>query len=178
MSQKLIIGPDGEVQNVVVSLIGEFKTEENRGLTPILAQRGCQFLPHVLLVPQNHPFLITNEDPMAHDVRAFSGSKMLIRFEMDAGDAPVEKKFAETGPIVIRCGLHKWMHAFIISAEHPYYTVTDERGEFQLTDLPVGQFQVKIWHEVLGETVHSVTLQEESFSRLDFTYTTVDQGKS
>ncbi len=181
VSQKLIIGPDGEVQNAVVSLIGEFKAEEkwekNRGQTPILAQRDCQFLPHILLVPQDHPFLITNEDPMAHDVRAFSGSKMLTRFEMDTGDTPVERKFTETGPIVIRCGLHKWMHAFVISTEHSHYTITDERGEFQLTDLPVGQFQVKIWHEVLGETIHSVTLQEESFSRLDFTYTTVDQEK-
>lgn len=172
VSQKLIVGPEGGVQNAVVSLIGEFKPEENRGQTPILAQKECQFLPHVLLVPRNQPFLITNEDPMSHDVRAFLGNKMLTYFEMNAGDSPVEKRFDQTGTIVIRCGLHRWMHAFVISMEHPYYAVTDAKGEFVMENLPPGKFQVKIWHEALGEVVQSVTLEEQS-QELNFNYPTL-----
>jgi uncharacterized surface anchored protein len=30
---------------------------------------------------------------------------------------------------------------------HPYYSVTDESGKFELTDVPPGQYQIVAWHE-------------------------------
>ena len=30
---------------------------------------------------------------------------------------------------------------------HPYYTVTDESGRFQLTDVPPGEYEIVAWHE-------------------------------
>ena len=39
------------------------------------------------------------------------------------------------------------MNAEMFVAPHPYYTVTDESGEFQLTDVPPGEYVIEAWHE-------------------------------
>jgi hypothetical protein len=39
------------------------------------------------------------------------------------------------------------MNAEILVVPHPYYTVTDESGKFELTDVPPGQYQIVAWHE-------------------------------
>jgi hypothetical protein len=48
----------------------------------------------------------------------------------------------------VRCnGGHAWMNAEILVVPHPYYTVTDESGRFQLTDVPPGECEIVAWHE-------------------------------
>jgi hypothetical protein len=39
------------------------------------------------------------------------------------------------------------MNAEILVVSHPYYAVTDESGNFELTDVPPGQYQIVAWHE-------------------------------
>lgn len=171
-SQTLMISDDGFLQNAVVSLESERLADSDQKLElqtkPFLNQKDCHFTPHILLVPQSDSFLVGNEDPMAHDVRAFQGSHMLFRFEMDAHSSPVEKKLNQTGRFVIRCGLHSWMHAYVISTEHPFYAVSDSGGKFKLEAVPAGSFELKIWHEVLGEVRIPLTVSE---SIPDFSYT-------
>ena len=135
---------------------------------PVLDQKNCHFIPHILLVPKNHAFQVSNSDPMAHDVRAFEGADMLFRFEMDAFAPPVEKKFENSGRFVIRCGLHKWMHAFAVVTENPFYAVTDEHGNFKLTGVPAGKYRLRIWHETLGEAEKEADLTS---SVRDFAFT-------
>jgi hypothetical protein len=38
-----------------------------------------------------------------------------------------------------------------ISEDHPYYAKTDENGNYKLTDVPAGEYEVKVWQEKLGE---------------------------
>ena len=154
ISQGLLVSGDGLVQNAVVWLDGDFLKipNEHAAEPPILNQKNCRFVPHILLVPKNQPFQVGNEDPMAHDVRIFEDATMLFRFEMDAYAKPVEKKLERAGRFVVRCGLHSWMHAFVISTEHPFYAISDETGTFRLRDVPAGHYTLHIWHEMLGET--------------------------
>ncbi len=170
ISQRLVLSPEGGVQNAVVFLEGDFPAAAPPQAAVILAQRGCQFVPHVLLLPKGAPFLITNEDPMAHDVRAFAGPKILFRFEMEEGARAVEKRFEEAGRIAVRCGLHKWMHAIVVSTEHPHYALTDGEGRFRLEGLPAGDFQVKVWHEVLGELAEPVQVSEDAVTAVDLSW--------
>jgi hypothetical protein len=39
------------------------------------------------------------------------------------------------------------MNAEILVVPHPYYTVTDESGRFELTDVPPGEYEIVAWHE-------------------------------
>ncbi len=169
-SQSLIVSGEGLVKNAVVFLEGDFKNEASIAAAgiPVMNQKRCNFTPHILIVRQDQPFRISNSDPIAHDVRSFERAKMLFRFEMDSLAQPVEKKFEQPGIYLLRCGLHPWMHAFVVSAPHSHYAISDEQGKFELLNVPKGKYALKIWHETLGETEVPV---EVSSPIPDFSYT-------
>lgn len=139
-----------------------------------LDQKNCRFDPHVAVVTAGGAVEISNTDPMAHDVRAFYGSKMIFQFEMDSGDPAVSKAFIDPGVYVIRCGLHKWMHAYVIAVTHQYFAVTSADGSFLITGVPEGDYQARVWHEKLGEAVIPVTFAGGKAS-LDYTFSALDK---
>ena len=51
------------------------------------------------------------------------------------------------------------MSAIIAVMDHPYYSVTDEKGEFTITDVPVGSYKVQAWHKVLGTLGKEIDVQ-------------------
>lgn len=169
LSQALMVSRGGNLQNAVVYLKGDFSgaLEKPQG-EAVLDQKNCQFEPHVLLVPRGASFRVLNSDPMNHDVRAFERAEMLFRFDMKGFGKPVENKFDKPGMYVIRCGLHPWMHAYVVSSDHPYYAVTDKNGTFRLQNVPEGVHTLHLWHESLGEV--DIPLKVSQSIR-DFSYT-------
>lgn len=181
-SQVLIISEAGGLKNAVVWLEGEvLKAEglkvpgtfnfnsnpEARHHQPFLNQKNCRFEPHIFLVPSGIDFEIANEDPMDHDVRIFDGARMLARFETPVSSRPASWRLDQPGIYTVRCGLHHWMHAAIVSTPHPFYTVTGEDGHFRLSNPDAGSYSMKIWHEKLGEVTIPVPVTE---SLMDFKY--------
>ena len=57
---------------------------------------------------------------------------------------------AESGAIQYKCTIHPWMKCWLISFTHPYYAVTDEKGEFEIKNAPAGKYRLQIWHEGAG----------------------------
>ena len=53
-------------------------------------------------------------------------------------------------PAEFRDDIHPWMSAYWLILDHPYFAVTDERGDFTIRDVPTGPQQVVVWHEALG----------------------------
>lgn len=148
----LLVSETGGIQNAVVWLEGDFENKYSAApALPVLDQKACRFDPHVFIVPVGEKFQVKNTDPVAHDIRGFSGAKMLFRFEMGAGDKPVDQQFEKPGIYLLRCGFHTWMHAIAVSAPHAYYALSDGAGRFTLKDVPPGSYKVRLWHETLGE---------------------------
>ena len=54
-------------------------------------------------------------------------------------------------PEIIRidCDLHPWMRAWVVVAEHPFYALTNDKGEFALENVPPGTYTLRVWHETL-----------------------------
>lgn len=167
----LIVSPSGGIQNAVIWLEGDFKEKYSSvPAQPILDQKACRFEPHVLMIPSGQKFQVSNADPVAHDIRGFDGAKMLFRFEMGAGDEPVERKFEKPGIYLLRCGFHTWMHAIAVSAPHAYYAVSDSEGRFNLSNVPAGSYKIRLWHETLGEAEGRASVRGEEVESFSYTF--------
>ena len=43
--------------------------------------------------------------------------------------------------------IHNWMSGWWLVLDHPYFAITDERGDFAIRDVPTGPQKVVVWHE-------------------------------
>jgi hypothetical protein len=57
---------------------------------------------------------------------------------------------AEPGPVQYKCTIHPWMTGYVRIFDHPYFAVTDEDGQFEIKNAPVGKYRVVYWHEKVG----------------------------
>ena len=62
------------------------------------------------------------------------------------------------------------MSAYIVVTSSPYFAVTNERGEFFIEGVPVGSYEIEIWHERLGRQLRKVAVKEDHSSRVDLVF--------
>ena len=154
-SPRLSISRSG-VQNAVV-----FIEEITAGkaiattTTAVLNQEDCEYDPHVLIHPLGEPLVIVNSDPILHNVHAYrmraARPRSIINIAQPRQGQRITisaRRFRTPGLVMAICDAgHPWMSAHIIVAEHPYYALTDESGEFTLNNVPPGSYRLRMWHE-------------------------------
>lgn len=120
-------------------------------------QNGCVFSPHVLVVPVAKQFYMLNNDGILHNIHTRSEKNAEINKAQPKFLKKMKLTFNEPEFVKIACDVHNWMNGWIVVADHPYYVVTDENGQFELDGVPAGSYSAEIWHETLG----TQTLQVE-----------------
>ena len=157
----LIVASGGGLANAVVVV----KASKGKPLTVptepvVFDQKGCEYSPHVLAFPAGSTVRVLNPDGVLHNVHVVGkvnpeANKAMPKFKKQE-DWKIEK--AEW-PIAVKCDAHPWMHAYWLSMDQPYYAVTDADGNFKITDLPAGDYEVELWHETLGKANQKITVQ-------------------
>jgi hypothetical protein len=154
--ERLEVSPEGGVANTVVYL-KDIAAGKPMALPParqFLNQKTCRYEPHVLLVPLDGKFTATSSDPVLHTVHMSGSADYNLPF-VSAGQQ-ISRPMNREGVVDLRCNAgHVWMNAEMIVATNPYYAVTDAQGNFELTDVPPGQYEIVAWHEgwrVVGES--------------------------
>jgi len=56
---------------------------------------------------------------------------------------------------------------------HPYFAVTDEKGEFKLPGLPPGSYTLEAWHERLGKQTAQVSIAPNQTQPVAITFTSL-----
>ena len=146
--ERLIVGPQNGVANTVVFLkdISRGKAMDIPEPRRSLDQKQCRYEPHILLVPENGPLQLKSSDAVLHTVHMDGAATYNLPFPFT--NRPVTRTMPAAGLVNVRCnGGHAWMNAEIMVVSHPYYSVTDDSGKFELTDVPPGQYQIVAWHE-------------------------------
>jgi nitrous oxide reductase accessory protein NosL len=162
--QRLVIGPDGSVANTVVYLkdVTRGKAWDLPASEQSLDQKACLYVPHILLVPVGGNMQIKSSDPVLHTVHMLGAATYNLPFPFQ--DQFISRTMHISGRVEMKCNAgHVWMNAEALVVPHPYYAITDARGNFTLSNVPPGNYEVEAWHEgwkvVSEETILDVGSQ-------------------
>lgn len=159
-AEDVVVAPGMGIRNVVVSL-----TTPPPGAKfapappPQMDQKQCAFVPRVVVVPAGGTVEFLNNDRLLHNLHSASTNNAVFNRTQPKGRTiPIE--FRKPEIIRIDCDLHPWMRAWVVVADHPFYAVTDERGEFVLANVPPGQYTLHVWQESLGTVRNDVSVTD------------------
>lgn len=155
-------------KNVVVyvdGVKGNFKLPAKR---PEMNHVDVQFKPSVLPVLKGTTVDFPNSDPIFHSAFSESPSNP---FDLGLYGQGKEKfvKMENSGVVELFCHIHSHMHAFILVLDSPFFTVTDENGNFTLEDVPDGSYTLKAWVNPSVEVAKSITVSGDQIVNMDFT---------
>ena len=146
--ERIIIASDGSVENAVVYLkgISKGKAMDLPEVRRSLDQKNCRYIPHIMLVPKGDNLTMVSEDPILHNIHMTGVELYNIPFPIP--NHPVKRPFPRPGETDLKCDAgHVWMNSVALTVDNPYYAVTDEHGNFKLTDVPAGTYTIEAWHE-------------------------------
>jgi hypothetical protein len=159
-SPVLVVGPDKGIRDVVVSLPGiqKGKALEKPAKPPVLDQKNCEYHPYAQIFPVNTTLEILNSDDVLHNVKTEPGSKTTFNVAQPKFKRKITQEFKNPELVQVECNVHGWMNAILVVADNPYFALTDANGSFKITDVPPGNYTLKVWHSKLGEQTKDVTV--------------------
>lgn len=113
----------------------------------------CKFEPRSIAVRQGQNLVFKNGSPVAHSVSwvAQPGRNESGQAVIEAGKSfKLEGLKTQPGPIPVRDPLHPWMKGWVRVFDHPYYAVTDDKGNFEIKKAPASKCRLILWHEEAG----------------------------
>ncbi len=159
-AESMVVGSNGGVKNAVLYLTDIKKGKKFDASARFqIDQRGCQFHPHVLIVPAGKNFTLINSDGILHNFRTNSTKNPILNKAQPKFKKKMKVKINKPEIIRANCDVHEWMNAWLVVAEHPYYTLTDDSGSFKITGVPPGTYTIRLWHETLGQQTRKVTVK-------------------
>lgn len=171
-NETLIVGPNQGLRYAVVTLEGitKGKAVERESLHE-LDNVKCRFSPHVQAASVGQFVVFKNSDPILHTAHSFFPDGQ-PQFNIGLYPGRVSRKPLITpGVVKILCEVHPWMSAYMVVTDHPYHSITDVYGEYQITDVPPGSYRIKVWHESLGTQDKRVEVKPGVPQTVDFTFT-------
>ncbi|HEY7715621.1 MAG TPA: plastocyanin/azurin family copper-binding protein [Candidatus Binatia bacterium] len=124
----------------------------------MIDQRNLKFIPTVVAIMVGDTVDFPNHDKSWHNVYSKGGAN-----DFDLGLYPPgksrSKKFDKPGVSRILCNAHPDMEAFVVVKDHPFFSVTDNRGNYQIENIPLGRVRVQTWYpnlEIRSEPVEIV----------------------
>jgi plastocyanin len=158
--ESLLVSDENKVLNAVVWLEGVEGDKPWPTEGAVMDQVGCIFVPHVTVIGVGQTMRYLNSDPIIHNIHTWprTNSPMSVSQLAKGLGRPIKRKFAEPDEVKITCDVHKWMGAWIIVRDNPYYSQTAEDGVFEITDIPPGTYKMVVWHESLRRVEKQVEL--------------------
>jgi plastocyanin len=158
--------------------------------TPRVVQtKDCVFLPYISSTKAGEGFRFQNWDPVEHKLEIFltSSTGGLRLFGQDLPPHPDNRKsdflsegttgthrggpevayvMDKPGIVVFRCTYHEYMEGWSVVLSHPYVTMAGDRGEFSITDIPPGTYNLTVWHP-MGHTSTTIHILPQHTLNLD-----------
>ena len=174
LSENFKMASDGSMAEALVYL----KNVKYNGGVPsepaVLDQKGCIYVPHVFGMVAGQELLIKNSDATLHNIHSMPKVNKEFNFAMPKVVKEKKATFSksEPDPFYIKCDVHPWMKTWVLVSDHPYFAVTDAKGNFSIEGIPAGTYEVVCWQEKFGKRTLTaeVTIGEGDTTK-DFVFT-------
>jgi len=168
-----VVGPNGELADVVVSLKGVTGKSTGASAPPaLLDQKGCLYVPTILAVQTGQKIIVKNSDPCIHNVHttpAVAGNQEYNDAQMPGG-ADLTYTFPQPEMFLrFKCDVHPWMFAWVSVIDSPYFSVSDKDGRFVIKNVPPGKYTIETDHRKLGAQTQDVEVADKDVT-VNFTF--------
>jgi plastocyanin len=126
-----------------------------------IRQKNAMFVPHVLPIMVGASVEFPNDDNIFHNVFSKSDAAPFDLGLYKKGDPPKRVPFNKPGEVDVFCSIHARMNCIILVLENPYFSVSDSRGRYAITNVPPGTYTLVAWQERLPLDSKVITVPEE-----------------
>ncbi len=169
-----IVSPSNEVKNVLVIVEGVKKGKAAPKTDLTINNNKCRFEPLVSISYVKSNYIVKNSDPLFHNtslgVLLKDKRRAVYNLALPYQNQEIKKRNRVAGLIDLKCDAHSWMRAYVYSSRHPYVTITDANGNYELKDLLPGKYTVRFWHEGFQEETKEVEVKAGKVSKLDVSF--------
>lgn len=140
---------DGSMEEALIYIKDVSYSEGVPSEPTILDQKGCVYVPHVFGMIAGQQLLIKNSDATLHNIHSLPKINKEFNFAMPKVVKEKKSTFSksEPDPFYIKCDVHPWMKTWVLVSDHPYFAVTDAKGNFSIDGIPAGTYEVVCWQE-------------------------------
>ncbi len=153
----LVVGKDGGLRDAFVMMYlkkekpAVHPSYESVLKNPIeIDNKDCRFAPHALFVRAGQVLRMKNSDDVGHNChgKMFNNE---FNINIPTGEfVDLTLKENEKVPGSIVCDIHPWMDAVILVRDEPYVAITDDKGNFEIKNVPAGTWKFQFWHRKTG----------------------------
>jgi hypothetical protein len=115
----------------------------------VIDQPCCLFEPRIVVLRQGQDLVVKNSAPVKHSIK-WGGDPGGSAVIAEGGSHTIKNLKADRLPLSLDCAFHGWMQGRALVCNHPYATITDADGNFEIKLAPVGKHKIMIYHEEIG----------------------------
>jgi hypothetical protein len=139
----------------------------------VLDQVNCMYTPRVVGMRAGQPLRVKSSDNTTHNVHVLPTKNPEWNQTMNPMSSFVvgeggTQKITIPEVIKVKCDIHPWMGGFIAAFGHDAYFVTAKNGEYELKNLPPGDYEIEVQHERAKAKPQKVTLGPKETKELNF----------
>jgi plastocyanin len=132
-----------------------------------IKQIDRRFLPDLVVVSAGSTVSFPNMDPIFHNIFSLSRPKTFDLGTYDKGETR-KVQFPKPGIVDVYCHLHPNMAATIVVTPNRWYAQPDRSGQYQIPDVPPGQYTLVAWHKTAGFFRKQIVIEAGHDSVADF----------
>jgi plastocyanin len=171
-TESVVVGTGGGLANVVIYVSQGLNGTEAATVPPEVAsitQKGCQYLPHVVVVDAGQHMKVINSDQTSHNIHPQPTKNPEWNKSQPQGAPPFDVTWAnEEIAVPVKCNIHPWMHGYVAVVKGPY-AITDDSGSFNL-NVPPGTYTITAWQETYGSQTQNITVAAGKPATANFTF--------
>ena len=139
-----------------------------------IVSENCKFFPDVNIIRQGESFKIDNIDAVMHNSQVYQKErgKILLNIPIPAEEVSEGKVTFEKNYKIMQmiCGMHEFMQTWGYRVQNPYYFKTDKDGNFNIGDIPPGEYVVNAWHYLMKPQKKKIKIAAGETINLNFEF--------